>query len=164
MVDVAMLENAAGSRCAGPARDPGAPLTPLRHAVLRCLEGAGGPVGAYELFGRLRCRHPRLQPSSVYRVLDYLEGRGLVLRLAGLRAYIALGAASTGPAVVFVCHRCKSVRMQHGEAVAALLAAHAAAAGFRTRGGAIEVGGLCQACARGADPCGRRHFLANEPL
>lgn len=50
---------------------------------------AGKPVKAYDLIGAFCPGRALAKPPTVYRSLEFLEGLGLVHRLASLSAFVA---------------------------------------------------------------------------
>ncbi|PWK93012.1 Fur family transcriptional regulator [Fulvimonas soli] len=122
-------------------------MTPLRREVLQFITGHARPVKAYDLLDALRRRHPGLQPSSVYRALDFLIRQGLVRRLGTLRAYARREAARDEAMVVYICRRCRRTCERDGIELHGVVSAQADRLGFRPHGGPLEVKGLCAACA-----------------
>ncbi|WP_395665906.1 transcriptional repressor [Methylocella sp.] len=137
-----------------PAARPPEGLTPSRRRVLDILAAANRPLGAYDLIDLVgEATGKRPAPISIYRALDFLLERGLAHRLATRNAYVACGHAHAREATVvfLICERCGTVAEAHSGAVAEALDALAARAGFAPRTQAVEVAGLCRACA-GATP------------
>lgn len=59
-------------------RATGGRMTAQRRLILEALESFAGHPTADEVYAAVRERDPRLNPSTVYRTLDWLEGSGLV--------------------------------------------------------------------------------------
>jgi Fur family transcriptional regulator, zinc uptake regulator len=124
-------------------------LTPGRKAVLEVLEGAGRPVGAYEMIDLLAVRTgKRPAPTQVYRALDFLVEQGLVHRLASRNAFLACGHAhgAAEPVAFLICDGCGHVDEATSPALAADVAGVARAKGFAPRAQIIEIAGRCAAC------------------
>ena len=67
----------------------GVQMTELRRRVLKLLWASGGPTSAYPLIEAIKLRDSRpVGQSTVYRVLHFLMGQGLVSRLENLNAYV----------------------------------------------------------------------------
>ena len=125
-------------------------LTPSRRRVLDILAAARRPLGAYDLIDHVAAATgKRPAPISIYRALDFLLESGLAHRLATRNAYVACGHAHAreAAAVFLICERCGNVAEAHSGAVGEALEALAAKAGFSPRSQAVEVSGLCGACA-----------------
>ena len=59
-------------------RTSGGRMTAQRRLILEALESLGGHPTADDVYAAVRARDPRLNPSTVYRTLDWLESSGLV--------------------------------------------------------------------------------------
>ncbi len=59
-------------------RSTGGRMTTQRRLILETLESLEGHPTADEVYAVVREREPRLNPSTVYRTLAWLEGAGLV--------------------------------------------------------------------------------------
>lgn len=125
-------------------------FTPLRRRVFSELAEAGEPLGAYDLVERLG-RERRMAPISVYRVLDFLIGAGLIHRIATRNTYLPCHHAhgSHETTVFLVCMSCGGVDEVTSPDVARGLDGTAAAAGFRPGARSVEVEGECAGCQTG---------------
>lgn len=124
----------------------GARLTELRRDVLAELHHAQKPVGAYDLFERLKSDGKASAPPAVYRVLDFLVEQGLVHKLQSLSAYAACPNAVTPHEAFFlICRKCGSVAERETSALAHLTAA-AEKSGFAPEHLVVEATGICAAC------------------
>ncbi|MFO1135882.1 MAG: Fur family transcriptional regulator [Rhodoblastus sp.] len=138
--------HAHGASCASPAAGR---LTPGRKAVLDILEGAGRPIGAYEMIDILAASAGRRPaPTQVYRALDFLVEQGLVHRLASRNAFLACchGHDASEPVAFLICDGCGHVDEATSPALAADVAAVAGKRGFAPRAQIIEIAGRCAAC------------------
>ncbi len=127
----------------------GVRVTALRTRVLDALHHAEKPLGAYELFDRLKADGAASAPPAVYRVLDFLEGQGLVHKLQSIAAYTACRASAAPHRAVFrICRACGGVREGTSPRLDDL-AAEAEAEGFRVEHLVVETLGLCAACTPG---------------
>ena len=59
-------------------RSTGGRMTTQRRLILETLESLGGHPTADEVYAVVRRRDPRLNPSTIYRTLAWLESAGLV--------------------------------------------------------------------------------------
>ncbi|ROR31986.1 Fur family transcriptional regulator [Inmirania thermothiophila] len=135
------------TRAEAACRRSGARLTPLRRRVLELVWRGHRPVGAYEILDGLRAEGRRAAPPTVYRALEFLQGLGLVHRIASRNAW--LGCPRGGPHAggFLVCAACGRTEEIEDRALAAAAAASAARHGFSAPPRAVEVVALCDGCA-----------------
>jgi Fur family transcriptional regulator, zinc uptake regulator len=127
----------------------GVKWTALREQVFRHVATSHKPVSAYDLIESLAKDGKRLAPVSVYRILDVLQGAGLVHRLESRNAFFAcmMEHKSAPQAIALVCEACdRVVEVEAAETFRAIGAA-AQASRFRARSIVVEVGGACAECA-----------------
>lgn len=130
-----------------------------QHAtnIMSALAEAPRPLSAYDLLDRLRPTGVAA-PLTVYRALDKLIASGQVHRIESLNAFVACREGEhhhahdddhlTRRAVAFtICDRCGAVDEFVDAAVFEHLDAGLATRSFHPRASAIEVHGLCGACA-----------------
>jgi Fur family zinc uptake transcriptional regulator len=134
----------ARSRCL----ELGIKWTELREQVFRHIARSHRPVGAYELIESLASDGKRLAPVSVYRILDVLQGAGLVHRLESRNAFFACMTehASIPQTITFLCTDCERVTEADGADAFRAIGLAAKASGFSARSTAIEVSGVCAEC------------------
>jgi len=136
--------------------EKGIKWTGLREQVFRHIATGHKPVSAYDLIESLAKEGKRLAPVSVYRILDVLQGAGLVHRLESRNAFFACMAehASALQTVTVICDDCERVsEIDAGDAYRAIGEA-AKAAHFYPRATVIEVSGVCAECrGEGSTPC-----------
>jgi Fur family zinc uptake transcriptional regulator len=134
------------SQCAA----SGGQLTSLRRMVLGLLLRAGQPVKAYTLIEEAAGQGRRLPPSTIYRVLDFLQEHGLVHKVNSLNSYVAC-SESDGPQghqpLLLVCPRCQRTAEVNDPDLSSMFFARLQALGHHVQGGSIEVHGQCQLCA-----------------
>ncbi len=131
-------------------RERGQRLTALRRQVLELVWSNHRPVGAYALLDRLQQVSGRAAAPTVYRALDFLQGLGLVHRLASLNAYagcVRPGEAHTGQ--FLICTSCQALAELNDPAVAGAIAGSAEATGFSVGHSTVEISGLCPDCRSG---------------
>jgi Fur family zinc uptake transcriptional regulator len=122
-------------------------LTELRRDVLMALHHAPKPVGAYDLFDKLKTEGRASAPPAVYRVLDFLVAQGLAHKLPSLSAYTACKShPHTEEACFAICSECGSVAEIAGASLGPLRT-KAADHGFASSHISVEILGLCADCA-----------------
>lgn len=132
-----------------------------QHAsnIMSALAEAHRPLSAYDLLDRLRPTGVAA-PLTVYRALDKLIASGQVHRIESLNAFVACRETAhhhaadhdhaPRRAVAFtICDRCGTVEEFVNAELFAQLERGLGARRFSPRTSAIEVHGLCQACAAG---------------
>lgn len=128
----------------------GARLTDLRRDVLALVCAADAPPSAYDLLARLKDSRPGAAPPTVYRALDFLISHGLIHRIERLGAFVAClePGRHAHPVHFLICRICHDVRELEDAALDATLTQVAAASGFTAERVAIEIEGVCAACAQ----------------
>ena len=124
-------------------------LTPLRHRVLDKLREVAQPLSAYDLMAALgRDTGRRVNPTTVYRTLEFLIGAGLVTRIESRNAFVAYRQLGDHQDCLFlICTDCgTAIEVEDGR-IASVLGEDAARIGFRPSRQVVELQGLCQACA-----------------
>jgi Fur family zinc uptake transcriptional regulator len=114
--------------------------TEPRRRVFELLAQAGAPVKAYDLIAGYDEKEPgSTKPPTVYRALEFLESVGLAHRIPSLNAYVVCAGGETVHAASFlICDCCGSAEeFDPGMATK----------GFQPRTVAVEVRGVCHACA-----------------
>jgi Fur family zinc uptake transcriptional regulator len=126
----------------------GEQFTPLRRSILAQLIALNRPVGAYDLAPVCSDRLARqIYPSSVYRVLQFWCGLGVVTHLSGHNTFVLTSALPREVThLVFVCARCGSATQRGDEATSAALRSAARSLNFSPSGRPIEIDGTCVRC------------------
>jgi Fur family zinc uptake transcriptional regulator len=131
--------------------------TALREQVFRHMATSHKPVSAYELIESLASEGKRLAPVSIYRILDVLQGAGLVHRLESRNAFFAcmMEHRSAPETIALVCEACERVVEVEAAETFRAIGAAARASRFRAKSIVVEVGGACAECAalEGAPSC-----------
>jgi Fur family zinc uptake transcriptional regulator len=112
---------------------------------------------------KLRGRYEgNVAPPTVYRALDFLQEYGLVHRLATLNAYIGcsqLHQRDHQPSF-FICKECNKAMEVNTPRVTQAIREIASARQFSANtGGAVEVIGICNHCARNTRPQHQKDLL-----
>ncbi|WP_374545449.1 Fur family transcriptional regulator [Rhodoblastus sp.] len=132
---------------------PSAParLNEMQSRIRDLLAEASKPLSAYDVIDALR-DHGRVAPPTVYRALQKLIDEGLAHRLETQNAYVA--CRDHGPscghrhkAGFMICRACGKTQEFGDEEIERLLSRTAAQGGFTAERVAIEIQGLCAACA-----------------
>jgi len=137
----------AESRCT----EAGERWTAPRRRVFELLLRAGAPVKAYDLiadYARDGGEDRSIaKPPTIYRALDFLSGMGLVHRIPSLNAYVACAADEAVHSASFLICDCCGSAEEFDPKVEPVVRAQAEHLGFRPTALALEVRGLCRACA-----------------
>ena len=126
------------------------PLTRNEALVLGTLEGAGGPLKAYELLAALKAQGVKA-PMTVYRALDRLEGRGMVHKVDGLSAFVVCTQGQPHAMQAFlVCDGCAGVSEVVSQRTVpldqAVIERVATDSGFTASSARLEIRGHCKDC------------------
>jgi Fur family zinc uptake transcriptional regulator len=128
--------------------DHGVGLTDTRRKVFELVIKAGQPVGAYRLLEAMQDKGTRVMPPTVYRALNFLQGKGLVHRIESLNAFIACTQHEHEHEGQFlICSDCGKTEELADESVSEMLREKASAHGFTLTQQTIELKGLCKECA-----------------
>jgi Fur family zinc uptake transcriptional regulator len=128
--------------------DHGVGLTDTRRKVFELVIKAGQPVGAYRLLEAMQDKGTRVMPPTVYRALNFLQGKGLVHRIESLNAFIACTQHEHEHEGQFlICSDCGKTEELADESVSEMLREKASAHGFTLTQQTIELRGLCKDCA-----------------
>jgi Fur family zinc uptake transcriptional regulator len=129
----------------------GARLTSTRRRVLEIIWESHAPIGAYDILDALKREGRSAQPPTVYRALDFLLSQGLAHRITSLNAYIGCTAPGRSHgAQMLICERCGTVAELADGRIGETVSSAARAVGFRITNQALEVVGICRACAESA--------------
>lgn len=123
-------------------------LTRNQNLVLKALDSAEGPLGAYTILDMLRGEGFRA-PLQVYRALDKLLELGLVHRLESLNAFVACAHpdCNAHATIAFaICERCGKVAEFSDPNVEQSLGAWVTDNHFKPTRSIIEIRGECGAC------------------
>src|SRR5262245_15153103 len=135
----------AEERMAARCRERGLPVTVQRRAVLRALAGRRDHPTAEQVHAAAASRLPGMTRATVYRVLDALEGLGVVRRVdhAGTAAGYEV---DTGPRHHLVCESGGRIVDLPEPALDGLSLPAPRAAGFVVKEYSIQFRGQCRAC------------------
>lgn len=121
-------------------------LTPLRRRVLELVCESHRAIGAYDILEKLQ-EKGRAAPPTVYRALDFLQGQGLVHRLASLNAYVGCVSPDTPhPGQFLICESCRTLVELNDNKVSKAISRSAREAGFQIKDQTVENVGLCPRC------------------
>ncbi len=128
--------------------DRGIRLTANRNHILKILHRARRPLSAYEIIARLsRLLSKPVGPPSVYRVLELLVKKSLLVRLESRNAYVLCSHLDHDHEhVIFSCRLCGQAWERSDAHIRSLLNDHAGQIDFLTEHQTIELSGLCAAC------------------
>lgn len=125
----------------------GKQLTGNRKAVLLLLQQQQRALSAYEIIDLLRPQIGRIiHPMLVYRCLDYLLLRQLVVKLESVNKFVALPAGLMEPGQCLICDICQTVTFSVSSNPLQQQRRKIAATGFKLNQHPIEFHGVCAAC------------------
>lgn len=130
----------------------GVRLTEKRQWILEALIAHKAPMSAYDLSQAISEQHDqRLQPMSVYRMLDSLIEAGLVHKLHSSGQFIACShmpcAHPHHHLCLLICDVCQSVsELTFKPALEEQFRAFLGESGFAMGSLPIEINGRCQSC------------------
>lgn len=129
------------------ASDHGVGLTDTRRRVFELVVKAGQPVGAYRLLEAMQDKGTRVMPPTVYRALNFLQGKGLVHRIESLNAFVACAHSDHAHDGQFlICSECGKSEELADERISAKLREQAREHGFTLTQQTIELKGRCKEC------------------
>jgi Fur family peroxide stress response transcriptional regulator len=140
----------------------GVRVTPQRLAVYRALCGDATHPTADAVLRRLREAMPSLSAASVYRILESLEGEGLVRRV-GTTDGIARYDANVERHQHLVCRKCGRMTDFHAPQLRGLKLAPRAVPGFVVEELDVRILGRCARCAGPTPRRGRGRPPAPTP-
>lgn len=126
-------------------QERGLPVTPQRRAVLESLLARSGHPTADEVVLELARRIGGVSRATVYRTLETLVERGLLVRVCHPGAAVRYDL-KTQRHHHLVCDRCGAIADLEAPALDALPLPPIAPTGFRMRDFSVHVRGLCPAC------------------
>ncbi len=135
-------------------RSNGARLTDKRKRVLSGLLNSQKAQSAYDLIDYMRTQYnENMQPTTVYRILDFLAGENLVHKLHLANKYVACSHISCDHShevpQFLICDECHSVKeIGVKKALISNLKTNVEHAGFILKSPQLELHCLCQDCAQ----------------
>ena len=125
----------------------GTKLTGNRKAVLLLLQQQQRALSAYEIIDLLRPQIGRIiHPMLVYRCLDFLLARQLIIKLVSVNKFSALPDGMTEPGQCLICEHCQAVTFSASSNPLQQQRRKIAASGFKLNQQPVEFHGICQAC------------------
>lgn len=121
-------------------------FTPARRRVVKMLADAQGPLKAYTILEAIRLENPSTAPTSIYRVLEFLQAQGWAVKLNSINAYLLTPAGSAWGCTFLVCEHCGSVDTVHGPSLHSALTTDAQMAKFTPASKTLEISGTCSNC------------------
>lgn len=125
----------------------GIKLTELRRRILAVVWNSHVPIGAYDIIKSLDAGGRTVVPTTVYRVLAFLEEQSLIHRVESLNAYVGCARPETPHSAQFqICRKCRTVAAVDDPAIREAVEKSARRTGFRVASSVIEIKGLCPNC------------------
>lgn len=121
--------------------------TPHRRAILGVLEQSPEPLDAGEIYLRLQAAGTAINLSSVYRILDALASRGLLIKsnlAGGAKAVYELQREEHRHNLVCSC--CQRAIPVDGCPLEEFVKSLGERTGFDVTGHRLEIYGLCREC------------------
>lgn len=121
--------------------------TPHRNAILDMLGNSAEPMDAGQIFLRLQAGGTEINLSSVYRILEALASKGLLLKsnlAGGAKAVFELNRAEHRHHLV--CSKCMRTIPVEGCPLEEYVKALSERTGFNVTGHRLELYGLCKGC------------------
>lgn len=137
-------------------RNNGARLTDKRKRVLTGLLTSQKAKSAYELIDYIRNEYQEtMQPTTVYRILDFLAGENLVHKLHLANKYVACSHIccdhSHEVPQFLICDECSNVKeIGIKKSLISTLKQNVEQAGYQLKSPQLELHCLCQQCAQAA--------------
>jgi Fur family transcriptional regulator, ferric uptake regulator len=126
-------------------RDRGLRMTPQRRAIVREIMSTSGHISPSDVARRVRERVPGVNPSTIYRTLDLLEGLG-ILSHAHLESGAEYHHRAEAQHVHLICSNCggdDALSIAEAERLKSVISQHS---GFRPDLTHFAISGLCVAC------------------
>ncbi len=123
-------------------------ITPLRQSILSILWKNKSPVKAYTILEQLSKTKQNAKPPTVYRVLDFLIGNGIVHKISSIQSYTLCQKPQehTDSELLMICNRCSQVTEVIEPVMTALIEKLTTENHFVTKEKSIEITGLCSRC------------------
>ncbi len=128
-------------------RRAGGRFSAPRRAVLEALFAADGPVSAEYIANGLEGRAPRLDLTSVYRALEYLEELGAVRHVHIGHGPGLYALSDADDREYLACERCSRVTAVESVRLDPVRAQIRRLFGYRARFSHFPIVGLCEHCA-----------------
>jgi Fur family zinc uptake transcriptional regulator len=126
----------------------GVQLTPVRRRVLELIWESHQAAKAYDLLERIKPLQCSAKPATVYRALDFLIEQGLIHRVESLNAFIGCVCSERRhDLLLLICMQCRQIEERPAPEVMAALGREIEQAGFTLHTKALEIHGVCAACA-----------------
>ena len=123
-------------------------MTPQRRAIVREIMSTNGHISPPDVARRVRERVPGVNPSTIYRTLDLLEGLG-ILSHAHLESGAEYHHRSEAQHVHLICSNCgaaDALSMSEADRLKGVISRHS---GFQPDFTHFAISGLCEAASRG---------------
>jgi Fur family ferric uptake transcriptional regulator len=126
-------------------RARGLRMTPQRRAIVREIMSTDGHISPADVARRVRERVPGVNPSTIYRTLDLLEGLG-ILSHAHLETGAEYHRSTEAQHVHLVCSNCgadDALSISEADRLKSLIARHS---GFEPDLTHFAISGVCETC------------------
>lgn len=137
-------------------QEDGTRLTSKRSQLLEILLASNEPLSAYDILDRFNLRADKpMQPTSAYRMLDFLCNQQLIHKLASENKYVAcshITCCAKHPLPQFlICQVCRMVKeIAIAPNIIETLRKQVTNAGYRLTDSPLELDCICDGCANKA--------------
>lgn len=122
-------------------------LSGNRKAVYMLMQQQQRALSAYEIIDLLRPQIGRIiHPMLVYRCLDFLLAKQLVVKLVSVNKFVALPRDLTEPGQCLICEICQAVMFSASSNPLQQQKRKIAATGFKLNQQPVEFHGICASC------------------
>ncbi len=122
-------------------------FTDTRRQVLEIIWENHKPAKAYDILYKLKTSKGVVQPPTIYRALNFLEGNGLIHRINSLNAYIGCSHPSEYQHCNFlICTDCEEIIECHNPALNKAISSTANSNHFSFQNACVEIQGICKQC------------------
>lgn len=122
-------------------------LSGNRKAVYMLMQQQQRALSAYEIIDLLRPHIGRIiHPMLVYRCLDFLLARQLIIKLVSVNKFSALPDGMTEPGQCLICEHCQTVTFSESSNPLQQQKRKIAATGFKLNQQPVEFHGICATC------------------
>lgn len=120
-------------------------VTPQRLAVLAVLENRRDHPSAEQIYQEVRRQHPAISFNTVYKTLEILHQRGLVIKVNPLHE-VARYDGQVHNHAHLVCRGCRRIYDVEKDFPSLALEPRDLPAGFRVESQTLTLWGLCREC------------------
>lgn len=133
-------------------RDTGCKVTEAQAMLVRIFAHSEYPLSAEQAWEAARQLRPETGRATVYRIVEKLEGLGLLRRVHGYKGCSHFMPVLPEAIMLFICLQCHRVAYLDRQPFNELVAAAAQSSGHHITESRIQLFGTCTACLQGENP------------